>query len=357
MRAANHYNRAPSRTAATQNAYCANAGNAVNAGDSKEPMKSVVTGGAGFIGSHLVDKLVSLGHEVVCIDNEFAAANSRFYWNGSASNHKVDVRDYAASRPLYEGADCVFHLAAESRVQPAIQSPVETVSINCVGTATVLQCALEAEARRFVYSSTSSAYGREGGDADGMNTETAVPNCLTPYSVSKVAGEMLCRVYHELYGLRTISLRYFNVYGDRQPLRGPYAPVIGLFLRQCRAGEPLTIVGDGGQQRDFTHVSDAVAANLAVALKEDAEDDVFGEIYNVGTGRAWSILDVQRMISSNAVHVPSRPGEARRTLADTRRLREAFGWQATVRLDAWLRQTLAGGAPLAAGSAAATGSA
>lgn len=303
-------------------------------------MKSVVTGGAGFIGSHLVDRLVALGHDVVCIDNEFAAANSRFYWNGGARNHKLDVRDYAATRPLYEGADRVFHLAAESRVQPAIQSPVETVSINCVGTATALQCALEAGAQRFVYSSTSSAYGRAGGDADGANTETAAPHCLTPYSVSKVAGEMLCRVYNELYGLRTISLRYFNVYGDRQPLRGPYAPVIGLFLRQREAGEPLTIVGDGGQQRDFTHVSDAVAANLAVALKEDAADGAFGEIYNVGTGRAWSILDVQRMISDNAVHVPSRPGEARRTLADTSRLREAFGWQATVRLDAWLRQAL-----------------
>ena len=221
-------------------------------------MKSLVTGGAGFIGSHIVDKLIELGHEVVVIDNESAQSNEEFYWNNKAQNYKYDIRDYEKTRPLYDDVDYVFHLAAESRIQPAIENPINAVSLNCVGTCTVLQCSREADVKRVIYSSTSSGYGFN----EPPNHENQPDDCLNPYSVSKVAGEKLCKMYTELFGLKTIIFRYFNVYGERSPIRGQYAPVIGIFLRQKRDGESLTIVGDGEQRRDFTHVSDVVQANI-----------------------------------------------------------------------------------------------
>jgi UDP-glucose 4-epimerase len=172
-------------------------------------MKSLVTGGAGFIGSNLVDKLIELGHEVVVIDNESSQSNEMFYWNKKANNYKLDIRDYKNTRPLYDGVDYVFHIAAESRIQPAIENPVEAVSVNSVGTATVLQCAREAGVKRVMYSSTSSAYGKN----PIPNFETQPDDCLNPYSVSKVNGEKLCKMYTDLFGLHTIIYRYFNVYG------------------------------------------------------------------------------------------------------------------------------------------------
>ena len=226
--------------------------------------KSLVTGGAGFIGSHIVDKLLELGHEVIVIDNESAESNEEFYWNDKAQNHKFDIRDYENTRPLYEGVDYVFHTAAEARIQPAILNPIEAVSINCVGTVTVLQCAREAGVKKVMYSSTSSGYGFN----EPPNDETQRDDCLNPYSVSKVAGEKLCSMYTSLFGLRTVTFRYFNVYGERSPVSGQYAPVIGIFLRQRGDNEPLTIVGDGEQRRDFTHVSDVVQANILAATKE-----------------------------------------------------------------------------------------
>ena len=201
-------------------------------------MKSLVTGGAGFIGSHLVDKLLEMGHEVVVIDSESAESNEEFYWNDKAQNYKYDIRDYEKTKPLYDGVDYVFHTAAEARIQPAILNPIEAVSVNCVGTVTVLQCAREAGVKKVIYSSTSSGYGFN----EPPNEETQRDDCLNPYSVSKVSGEKLCKMYTDLFGLPTISFRYFNVYGERQPLRGQYAPVVGIFLRQRSDGEPLTIV-------------------------------------------------------------------------------------------------------------------
>ena len=237
-------------------------------------MKSLVTGGAGFIGSNLVDALIELGHEVVVIDNESAESNEEFYWNPKAQNYKYDIRDYENTRSLYDGVDYVFHIAAESRIQPAILNPIEAVSVNCVGTVTVLQCAREAEVKKVIYSSTSSGYGFN----QPPNHENQPDDCLNPYSVSKVAGEKLCKMYTNLFGLKTVIFRYFNVYGERQPLRGQYAPVIGIFLRQRNDGEPLTIVGDGEQRRDFTHVSDVVQANI-LAVTKDVGDEFYGEIY------------------------------------------------------------------------------
>lgn len=297
--------------------------------------KSLVTGGAGFIGSNLVDRLVALGHEVVVIDNEYSDVHEHFYWNGKAKNYKYDIRDYENTRPLYDGVDYVFHIAAEARIQPAIHNPIEAVSINSVGTVTVLQCAREAGVKRVMYSSTSSGYGMN----EPPNIETQPDDCLNPYSVSKVNGEKLCKMYTSLYGLPTICFRYFNVYGERQPLKGQYAPVIGIFLRQRGDNESLTIVGDGHQRRDFTYVGDVVNANILAATKE-VDNDAFGQVYNVGTGTNYSVNQIARMISDNKVNIAPRPGEARISLANNQKLRKTFGWEPSMKLEEWISAQL-----------------
>jgi UDP-glucose 4-epimerase len=294
-------------------------------------MKSLVTGGAGFIGSNLVDRLLEMDHEVVVIDNEYSDVHEQFYWNPKAQNYKYDIRDYENTRQLYDGVDYVFHIAAEARIQPAILNPIEAVSINSVGTCTVLQCSREAGVKRVVYSSTSSGYGMN----QSPNIETQPDDCLNPYSVSKVSGEKLCKMYTNLYGLPTILFRYFNVYGERQPLKGQYAPVVGIFLRQRAVGESLTIVGDGNQRRDFTHVRDVVQANILAATKE-VDSDAFGQLYNVGTGNNYSINQIARMISDNTINIAPRPGESRVTLANNQKLRRTFGWEPTIKLDDWI---------------------
>jgi UDP-glucose 4-epimerase len=298
-------------------------------------MKSLVTGGAGFIGSNLVDHLLEMGHEVIVIDNEYSDVHEQFYWNENAQNYKYDIRDYDNTRPLYDGVDYVFHIAAEARIQPAILNPIEAVSINSVGTCTVLQCAREAGVKRVMYSSTSSGYGMN----ESPNVETQPDDCLNPYSVSKVNGEKLCKMYTSLYGLQTICFRYFNVYGERQPLRGQYAPVIGIFLRQRAAGEHLTIVGDGNQRRDFTHVSDVVKANILAATTE-VDSDAFGQVYNVGTGNNYSINEIAKMISNNITYVPPRIGESRVTLANNEKLKNTFGWKSQIQLENWISSQL-----------------
>lgn len=295
-------------------------------------MKSLVTGGAGFIGSNLVDRLLDLGHEVIVIDNEFSDAHDHFYWNDKAQNYKLDITDYENTRPLYDGVDYVFHFAAEARIQPAILNPIEAVRINAVGTCMVLQCAREAGVKRVMYSSTSAAYGAN----QSPNVETQYEDCLNPYSVSKVAGEKICKMYTELYGLPTVIFRYFNVYGERQPIRGQYAPVISIFLRQYAAGESLTVVGDGNQRRDFVYVGDICQANILAATKE-VDSDAFGQVYNVGTGTNYSVNQIARIISDDIVNVAPRAGECRISLANNRKIRNTFGWEPTMNLENWIR--------------------
>ena len=292
--------------------------------------KAIVTGGAGFIGSHIVDHLLSLGWYVIVIDNESADSHDHFYWNSQSENHTKDICNYESIRSLFDGVDVVFHLAAESRIQPTLKNPILAAQVNTVGTCTVLQCSKEAGVRRVVYSSTSAAYGlaNEIPNVEWMNND-----CLNPYSVSKVSGEDFCKMYTKLFGLQTVVLRYFNVYGERQPLRGQYAPVIGLFLKQKREGKPMTIVGDGLQRRDFTYVKDVVNANFLASQS----NHVSGETINIGTGTNYSILEIAKEIGGDYTFIEPRLGELRESLADNTKSKDLLLWRPKTNLKEWLR--------------------
>ena len=299
-------------------------------------MKTLVTGGAGFIGSNLVDRLLKDGHQVTVIDNESAECNEQFYWNPAAKNYKLDINDYGMTCKLYEGIDVVFHLAAESRIGPCLEDPIKAVQTNTLGTAMVLQCARKCGVKRVVYSSTSASYGLIN---DPPMIETMPLQCLNPYSVTKVAGEDLCKMYSDLFGLETVIFRYFNVYGDRQPLRGQYAPVVGIFLQQCATGEAMTLVGDGEQRRDFVHVHDIVEANLLASnFISDNPEWKWGQIYNIGSGINFSVNEVADMIGENKTYIPARIGEARHTLADFSKAQIHLGWCPKISLEAWIAE-------------------
>ena len=298
-------------------------------------MKSLVTGGAGFIGSNLVETLLGIGHTVVCVDNESSDAHDKPYWNSNSINIRGDIRDYTLMSSAMESVDYVFHLAAEARIQPAIENPINAVSVNDLGTATVLQCARENQVKKFMFSSTSAAYGRN----DSPNIETQSPDPLNPYSVTKLNGENLCRMYTELFGLPTVIFRYFNVYGPKQPVRGQYAPVLGIFKRQKDAGEPLTIVGDGNQRRDFVHVEDVARANVMAALADPGQD-AYGEVYNIGTGKNFSVNEIAEMFMHEKTYIAPRPGEARVSLANNQKMRNTFGWTPTHDLEKWISEQL-----------------
>ena len=288
--------------------------------------KCLVTGGAGFIGSHVVGKLLHNNHEVVVIDNESAESNEAFNWyDDHADNHVVDIRDFDSCRPLFDGVEYVFHLAARSRIQLAMQNPRECLETNYLGTYNMLECARQVGARRFINSSTSSSYGLLN---DPPLEETMQTDCLNHYSASKVGAETLCHMYYRLYKLRTITLRYFNVYGPRQPLKGQYAPVIGLFEEQAKRGEPLTIVGDGEQRRDYTHVHDVAQANINAMMTNFS-----GVTINIGTGTNYSVNEVASFISDDTVTIPERPGEARETLANIERANNMLDWAPKITLE------------------------
>ena len=294
---------------------------------------SLITGAAGFIGSNLVDYLLGVDHQVICVDNE-SADNEKFHWNGKTINVSGDITDYKFMKNVFNKVDYVFHLAAESRLQPAIQNPIEAVHKNCVGTATMLQCAREAGVKRFVYSSTSSGYGNN----PWPNTEDQPDDCLNPYSASKIAGEKFCKMYYNLYGLETVTLRYFNVFGQRSPTRGQYAPVIGIFRRQKDAGEPLTIVGTGQQRRDFVHVEDVARANYLASimpLKKDGHDYT-GEVFNIGSGKNYSIQEIANAISDNQTYIPERKGEMDTTLSDITKVGQVIGWKPEIDVMEWV---------------------
>jgi len=297
---------------------------------------SIVTGGAGFIGSHIVEKLLQWDHMVIVIDNEYSD-NDNFHWRKDTLNVNLDITDYKGLKNAFTGADYVFHLAAEARIGPAIKNPVNAVNINTIGTCNVLQCAREVGAKKVLYSSTSSGYGLN----ESPNVETQPDDCLNPYSVSKIAGEKLCKMYTDLYGLNTIIFRYFNVFGERAPRKGQYAPVTGIFLRQKAAGEPLTIVGDGEQRRDYIYVKDVANANVMAAIS-NPDDDAYGQVYNVGSGKNYSVNEIASFISDDTINIPPRVGEARNSLANIDKIRKTFSWKPEVDVETWIKEQMNG---------------
>jgi UDP-glucose 4-epimerase len=294
-------------------------------------MKALVTGGAGFIGSNLVDFLIKKGFEVTVIDNE-SSNSGQFYWNSKAKNYKLDIRDYKNTKILYEGIELVFHLAAETRIQASIINPIDTISINTLGTCVVLQCSRESNVKRLIFSSTSAIYGNN----PVPNNEAQIDDCLNPYSTSKLNGELLCKLYSKEYGLNTIVLRYFNVYGDRQPTKGSYTPVVGVFMTQKSLNKPLTIVGDGHRRRDYVHVSDVVNANFLAATVEVGTKDI-GSVFNVGCGKNYSVNEVAKLISAEIEYIADRVGEANSTLASIEKIYTILGWTPKVTLLDWLK--------------------
>ena len=295
---------------------------------------SIVTGGAGFIGSHIVEKLKRLDHMVVVVDNEYSD-NDHFHWRKDTLNVNIDITDYKALKKAFTGADYIFHLAAEARIGPAIENPVNALNINTMGTCNVLQCAREVGAKKVLYSSTSSGYGLN----EAPNIETQPDDCLNPYSVSKIAGEKLCKMYTDLYGLNTIIFRYFNVFGERAPRKGQYAPVTGIFLRQKAAGEPLTIVGDGEQRRDYIYVKDVANANVMAAIS-NPDDNAYGQVYNVGSGKNYSVNEIASFISDDTINIPPRIGEARNSLANIDKIQKTFAWKPEVDVEQWIKTQL-----------------
>ena len=300
-------------------------------------MKSIVTGGAGFIGSHIVDALLSSGHEVRVIDNESSECHDHFNWNSNACNYWEDITNYRRIRHIFNDIDYVFHCAAESRIQPCIDNPLLAINTNTVGTGVILQCARESGVKKVIYSSTSAAYGLKN---SAPMDETMPEDCLNPYSVTKVAGEKLCSMYTKLYGLNTVIFRYFNVYGEREPIKGPYAPIIGVFLKQARALKPLTIVPDGNQRRDFVHVSDVVDANMLAMLIHDDAQNVYGEVFNVGSGKNYSMLELAALISDKVEFIAPREGEAKVTLANIEKITNKLSWCPTVTLESYIQNEL-----------------
>lgn len=287
-------------------------------------MKVVVTGGAGFIGSHLADALVERGFEVHVVDNVLKGREDRM--NPRVSYHEVDIRDFEKLAPFFSGARYVFHTAALPRVQPSIQDPRTTHEVNVNGTLNVLLAARDAGVKRIIYSASSSAYGNQ--DTLPLR-EDMEPRPVSPYGLQKYIGELECRLFSQIYGLETVSLRYFNVYGSRAPTDGPYSLVIGRFLEQKKKGEPLTIVPDGKQSRDFTHVRDVVRANLLAAESPHVGK---GEVINIGGGRNRTILEIADLIGGPRVFIEPRL-EPRHTLADITRARELLSWEPQVRFE------------------------
>lgn len=284
-------------------------------------MKFVVTGGAGFIGSHIVDMLVSQGKEVHVIDNFLTGKRERL--NPKAILHKVDIREFKELHGIFNGSAGIFHTAAQPRMQFSIQEPQLTNDINISGTLNVLLAARDVGVPKVIYSASSSAYGQK----HTMPLREDMASCpIVPYAIQKRVGEQYCEMVSKFYNLATVSLRYFNVYGPRQTTDadGPYATVIGIFLGQRQKGLPMSIVPDGKQRRDFTHVTDVARANL-LAMESDKAGK--GEIINIGTGKNYSILEVANLIGGPTIFTEPRQGEARETLADNKKAKELLGWE------------------------------
>jgi UDP-glucose 4-epimerase len=296
-------------------------------------MRYIVTGGCGFIGSHIVDKLTEENNEVIVIDNVSSSSRDEYFFNKKATYYDYDLCDYDFIVSLFENIDCVFHLAAEISIPYCIENPNQSMRNNTISTLNVLEAARNQNVKRVIFSSTCAVYGNK---FFLPSYETNPTQPLNTYSLSKQSGEELCKLYYHLYGLETIVLRYFNVYGDRQPSKGSYAPVMAIFLRQKNNNEPLTLFGDGFQTRDFVNVYDVVDANL---LSSKVNLTSYGEIFNVGTGIGISIKEVADLISTDQIYLPERPGEVIHSRANIDKIRK-IGWKPKVDLKQWIKNQL-----------------
>ncbi len=288
-------------------------------------MKCLVTGGAGFIGSHLTELLMENGHDVIVVDNLTSGRLENLKpveGNSGLRFVQADVRDRSTLEPLFEGVDWCFHLAGLADIVPSIEMPDQYFSTNVTGTLNVLQCAKDSGVKRLVYAASSSSYGIP----DAYPTSEEVPiRPQYPYALTKYMGEELVLHWAKVYGLPTVSLRLFNVFGPRSRTTGAYGAVFGVFLAQKLNNKPLTVVGDGKQTRDFTFVTD-----VADAFMTAASSDVSGEAMNVGSGDHYSVNQLVELINSEVEYIPRRPGEPDCTFADVRKIERLLGWKSKV---------------------------
>lgn len=305
----------------------------------------IVTGAAGFIGSHLTQRLLNDGHEVIALDD--LSTGNYFYLpkHDKLTFLNMDISSWGRvwmKRRRLMNVDCVFHLAAFARIQPSLTRPVRTHEINVKGTINILELMKKNNIKNIVFSASSSSYGLK---AKLPCTEDQAADCLNPYAYSKYAAELACKSWGVSYGINDVCLKYFNVYGERSPESGSYAPVIGLFFRQALKDKTsLTIVGDGDQRRDFTFVEDVVEANIKAMEKLFSEpSNVKGKTFNVGCGTNYTINEVAKMVLESLhkenlaenieiSHIQARPAEARATLADISLAKQLLGWEPKVSL-------------------------
>ncbi|MEP4379684.1 MAG: GDP-mannose 4,6-dehydratase [Alphaproteobacteria bacterium] len=297
---------------------------------------AVVTGGAGFIGSHAVDRLVDRGYQVRVIDNltggrvENLAQHSD---NADVTFEERDIRAFAPDDSLFHDASIVIHFAGIGDIVPSIERPAEYMSVNVQGTVTMLECARAASVSRFVYAASSSCYGL----ADTPTDENHRIQPKYPYALSKYQGEQAAFHWHEVYGLPVNAIRIFNAYGTRSRTSGAYGAVFGVFLRQKIAGEPFTVVGDGTQTRDFLYVTDVANAFVAAA-----ESDRVGEVWNLGAGQPQSVNRLVELLGSgDVIYIPKRPGEPDVTWADISKISEELGWRPEVSFEEGVERILA----------------
>jgi len=290
-------------------------------------MKSLVTGGAGFIGSNLVNRLVEIGHDVIVLDRVYPKVK-----NKNAQYYLQDLSErYTKYLHLFEGVDNVFHLASEVSIPYCVEKPNESMSNNVLSTMNSLECSRIHNIKKFIFSSTSAVYGNT---LFIPSIETNQVHCMNTYSISKYTGEQLCKMYYELYGIKTIIFRYFNVYGEGNPKTGQYAPVMSIFENQKHNSEPLTIIGDGYQTRDFVHVSDVVLANILASQRELKN---YGEVYNVGTGKGIEIKEIADLISHYQMSIPERPGEVLHSRASIDKIKNDLGWNYSINVLDWIK--------------------
>jgi UDP-glucose 4-epimerase len=285
-------------------------------------MKALVSGGAGFIGSHLVEALLEDGYRVTVVDN-FSTGRPEnlreFGDNGGLNVVNADITDFEAIAPYFEGQDCVFHLAALADIVPSVENPLIYHRSNVDGTVNMLELCRLKGIKRFVYAASSSCYGD---DPEVPTKETSPVSPRYPYALTKYVGEQYVLHWGRLYDMEVVSLRLFNVYGPKSRTSGTYGAVLGVFLAQKLAGKPFTIVGDGRQKRDFVFVKD-----VAGAFKMAAESGARDEVFNVGTGNPVTVNELAEALGGDKVHIPKRPGEPDRTHAEISKIKEMIGWE------------------------------